>query len=144
MRLRTPRLPADSTETRVNLAALAGPAGTLAVVTVPVPPSTNHLFATVGRRRIVTRDYKAWQAVAIPILERLARPVEYPCEVWMTLRGKANGNRDIANIEKAITDAMVKAGVLPDDKLRYVVGNHQLYRPDDGEPRVEVRIESLA
>jgi len=110
------------------------------LVIVPLPPSTNALFATVGRRRIVTREYKAWQAVAYPILSMLAPPESTPCEVWLTIRGKkVNRRRDVANVEKALTDGLVACGVLPDDNLKYVVGNHQVYRPDDGEPRVEVK-----
>ena len=30
------------------------------VLDLPLPPSTNHLFATVGRKRIKTKKYKQW------------------------------------------------------------------------------------
>lgn len=121
--------------------AAAAPAeGTLPEVAVPVPPSANNLFPTVRGRRVVSAAYRAWRAVAHPLLAALAPPAAFPVEVWLTLAGKGvNGRRDVANVEKAVTDALVSVGVLPGDSLKYVTGHHQIYRPDDGPPRVVVR-----
>lgn len=71
------------------------------------------------------------------------KPAEaYPVEVWMRLVGDdVNQARDVANCEKAITDAMVRAGVLVDDSVKYVAGNHQQYRKGTGPQRMVVWLE---
>lgn len=109
------------------------------LVIVPLPPSTNHLFATVGRRRIVTREYKAWQAVAYPILAMLAPPESTPCEVELTVRGKVNRQRDIDNFSKALLDGLVACEALPGDSLMHVRRLILEHVADAGEPRVEVK-----
>lgn len=111
-------------------------------VEVPVPPSTNNLFATgTSRRRFVSPEYKAWRAEVYPLLQAMRRPAAFPVEVWLTLCGKGvSQRRDIGNIEKALGDALVACGVLPDDSLKYVWGCHQVYRPDSGAQRVRVEV----
>jgi len=124
-----------------GLVPAAGP-GTRPEVSVPVPPSANNLFPTVRGKRVVSGEYRAWRAVAHPLLAALAPPAAYPVEVWLTLAGKGvNARRYVANLEKAVTDSLVAVGVLPGDSLKYVTGHHQIYRPDDGPPRVVVRLE---
>lgn len=118
-------------------------AGTLTRVELPVPPSTNNLFASAKgtRRRFITAEYRAWKELAAPLAAALKSPAAYPVEVWLTLAGKGiNPQSDVANREKATTDLLVSCGVLAGDSLKYVVGNHQVYRPDDGPPRVVVEI----
>lgn len=86
--------------------------------TVPVPPSVNNLFATVGRRRIPTREYKAWLAAALPAMERMRVQTEFPCRIVVSVFGKVNAARDVDNLAKPIGDALVAAGVLPGDSIR--------------------------
>lgn len=117
--------------------------GLLPCVEVPVPPSANNLFPTRrgSLRRFPSRAYTAWKMEAYQLLAALAAPKGWPVEVWLTLTGAGvNQARDVANIEKALVDGLVACGVLPDDSLPYVVGVHLLYRPDDGAPRVAVRL----
>ena len=107
-------------------------------VFVPIPPSANNLYPG-KQHRYTSKEYEAWKEVAYPIVQKLAPPASYPCEVWLVLRGnKVRKSRDIANLEKATGDSLVACGIIKDDKLKYVVGTHQIYRPDDGEPRVEI------
>lgn len=134
---------AGATSHGVNLAALTGEPTAKAAVewagfpSVFVPPiSTNHLFAGKAKR-YPSKEYKAWREAAYPVLSKLAKP-SLPNELWLVLRGKVNQQRDVANIEKAVTDALVACQIIPQDSVRYIVGNHQIYRPDDGEGRVEV------
>jgi hypothetical protein len=111
---------------------------------VPLPPSTNNLFLTTKTgKRVKTPQYRAWIEAATPILGLMAPPPRVPCEVWITVRGKINPRSDVANREKAVTDLLVAEGVLPGDSVKYVVGSHQVYRPDEGEPRVSVHFEEV-
>lgn len=129
---------------RKALAKLRGP-GTLAAVDLPVPPSSNNLFPTQSgtRRRFPSRAYTAWKLAARPLVEQMAPARRYPVEVWITLTGaKVNPMRDVANVEKAITDMLVECGILEDDRLEFVAGVHLVYRPDDGPERVRVRLET--
>lgn len=102
-----------------------------------IPPSVNNLFATVntkrgGSRRVKTSEYDVWQQEAILRVRMAMKPVrEYPAAVTVTVfaGGDFRKTRDIANVEKACTDAIVAAGILADDNVQYVWETHQCYRP---------------
>lgn len=95
---------------------------------LPMPPSANHLFATVmakragkGRpvpTRITTREYKAWREVAGEALRsqyaRYGAPAVHK-PVALHIRLNVNHQSDIANREKAITDLLVEHLDMPDD-----------------------------
>lgn len=117
--------------------------GVLKRVCVVVPPSTNHLFLTAGRRRVKTSEYRDWLAVAVPEIAKLQRPAKFPVRIIATLFGKPpaiNMQRDIANIEKACGDALVEAGIIPDDCLKYVVETTQRFVLSDDGPGVWLEV----
>lgn len=119
------------------------PRGREAVVAVGLPPSVNNLFASVNGRRIKSRAYKAWLEEVTPALARLAPPSHYPASLSYVVVGEdgLNLGRDLGNLEKPLSDALVAAGVIPDDCLRYVHGVSLLYRPGaSGVARVEVSV----
>lgn len=85
--------------------------------TIPVPPSTNNLFATYGQRRVTTEKYMRWQKEADALVmiqrsrqERIAPPVQVTISV-----PQSNRRRDLGNYEKAVGDCLVRCGILPDD-----------------------------
>lgn len=91
---------------------------------LPLPPSVNHLWATVGSRRVKTKHYKSWIDLAtIGLLgarphKKLWYPVEVEIRIW-----KCKGfstNRDIDNIIKPVLDVLVSEGVIDGDTLKYV------------------------
>jgi len=100
-------------------------------------PSTNNLFATVVSRtgkshRVKTSEYAAWKAETVIRLRLAMKPVKtFPVSVHIiVVAGKDfRKSRDIANIEKAVGDALVEAEILPDDKVKYVWDSRQTYLP---------------
>lgn len=82
---------------------------------VPVPPSTNKLYATIGRRRVKAMSYLAWINEAgweiksqHPFLIPGQVAVEYVCPI--------NPKRDLGNFEKGLSDLLVRMGIIEDDK----------------------------
>ena len=117
------------------------PGGESYFVTVPVPPSTNHLFATVRGRRVKTKDYRDWIKRVVPTFMGLIKPV-LPCEVHLTIDGDVNAQRDGDNFVKPIHDALVEAGVIPGDSLDCVRGGYWKRRHTTGAPTVTVWLVS--
>ena len=117
-------------------------------VTVPVPPSTNNLFVTVGRRRVKSREYREWMVDAVPEMMKLGPPMSFPAQVSITLLGGPGLNlyRDLDNIAKPVLDALVAASVLPGDSLRHVWRVALEYLPRTGlgiPPAVMVGVRPL-
>ncbi len=116
----------------------------LAVVEVPPPPSTNHLFLTTKtRKRVKTPEYRSWLEQAIPVLALLKQPEKLPCKIDLFLIGNWNEQRDGDNVVKAVLDALVAAQVIPDDSLKYVRGVDWDYDPNevDADPIIQVRFD---
>jgi len=77
---------------------------------LPMPPSTNNLFATYNGRRIISRDYKAWREgaarKAITAWQAAGEPsIGKPYAV--SIRLNLNHKGDISNRIKAIEDILV-------------------------------------
>lgn len=88
-------------------------------VELPVPPSVNVAFRNVpGKGRVKTADYKIWCNAAADIL---AVKVPKRCrvagkfEVAINLPAKMKG--DLDNRVKGILDALVKSGLIDDDRF---------------------------
>ena len=89
---------------------------------LPMPPSSNNLFATVTikgkQRRIISRDYKAWRENAGGILAQQYAAYDRPAvgrHASIRIRLNLNHQSDIGNREKAITDLLVAHLDMPDD-----------------------------
>lgn len=86
---------------------------------LPMPPSTNALFATYQGRRIITREYKAWRKLAGDALGAQYAAYGAPAihkPVALSIRLNLNYQSDIANREKALTDLLVEHLDMPDDR----------------------------
>ena len=108
---------------------------------IPYPPTVNGLYNNngkgKGRRR--SDDYNDWIKEALAMLKiqvKNLRPITCPCEIVISAVKPDNRRRDVANIEKATTDLMVKAGVLEDDDL--IQRNTQEWVKGDFECRVVI------
>jgi Holliday junction resolvase RusA-like endonuclease len=85
--------------------------------TIPVPPSTNNLFATVAGKRRSTSEYMRWQREADMLIisqrpkqKRIAPPVQITITV-----PQSRQRRDLDNFIKAAQDSLVRCQIIPDD-----------------------------
>ena len=103
----------------INRAALARPVVERLTVGLPMPPSTNALYANVsGKGRVKTAAYRQWIHDAGWQLQS-QRPgrIEgrYHIEIILSFPSNAR-SIDLDNV-KAISDLLVKHGVIEDDSL---------------------------
>src|ERR1700754_205360 len=92
------------------------------VICLPLPPTTNNLFAGTGKRRYRTSEYNEWIKEAGYRLNVQPPPqtrgrVSLTIEVGEPKTGRA---MDLANREKATVDLLVKHLVIEDDDQRIV------------------------
>ena len=94
----------------------------MTVVLLPMPPTTNNLFAGNGRRRYRTPEYIAWVKEAGQEL-MCQRPPKVTGEVSLLIEvaePKTKRHMDLANREKAAVDLLVEHGIIEGDDQRYV------------------------
>ena len=89
-------------------------------VKLPWPPSVNHYWKARGSRRFISPAAKAWLDEAILLLRAARVRFDRPVRVRMLLSPPDRRRRDGDNLEKAVMDALVKAGVIRDDSLWHV------------------------
>ena len=94
------------------------------VLHLPMPPTTNNLFATdrASGKRFRTVEYKAWAHEAGYVLNR-QRPPLMAGRVSLLLEvenPKTAHRQDVANREKAVVALLVSHGVIQGDDQRFV------------------------
>lgn len=144
--MREPKWLADArVEGRIVSETTARKRPGVACVYLDVPPSTNNLYLNARKGRVKSPAYRAWIKENAHSANMLT-PVEGRFRIVYTLGGKVNKGRDLANIEKALTDLLVAVGAIPGDSIR--AGLHEVVlRYDAGfacDPFVKVEIQSLA
>lgn len=90
------------------------------VLRLPFPPSVNNLYVNGKRGRFTSERYVHWQAEALAMfLQQPARLDRHthPVSVVYTFGQPDKRRRDVFNLEKAVSDFLVKQGVLADDSL---------------------------
>ena len=122
----------------------SGRAPAVLIVTLPLPPSTNHLFATVGGRRIKTRHYTAWltEAGYTAGWRRLVADgaTSPPWEAFLSVYGLPR-RRDLDNTIKPVLDLAVQMTGLQDNWCESVTA---LRVTERGPARVELTISVMA
>lgn len=92
------------------------------VLTLPFPPSVNSLYdgGKNTNRRFISDRYKRWQDDAYYALlgqrNRNHRHKE-PVQITYSFTRPDKRARDVFNYEKAVSDFLVKHGILADDSL---------------------------
>jgi Holliday junction resolvase RusA-like endonuclease len=97
------------------------------VITLPLCPTTNHLFAGSGQKRYRTREYDMWLEAAGWELN-IQRPrgrgplqVQGQVEIHIEVREpRTDHQEDLDNRAKASLDLLVKNSVIQGDSNRYV------------------------
>lgn len=100
------------------------------VLHLDMPPSVNNLyFNRKGKGRIRTPEYVNWQIKAgWQIQVARQKPISGPVEV--TYRFVDAGRADLGNLEKAVTDLLVKHRLIEGDHRQIVRDIHLKWAPD--------------
>lgn len=111
------------------------------LISLPMPPTTNNLFANRGRGRVQSEQYRMWvKEAGWTLLGQ--RPPKVFGKVALTIEveePKTKRPTDLANREKAVTDLLVTHGIIEGDDQRYVRELHMRWRADISGVRVLVR-----
>lgn len=96
----------------------------MSVYELPLPPTANHLFFNLpkGKGRAKTGEYRAWITEAgweIVRQKRAAGAKKFTTPVRLLYEVKKT-RRDLGNTEKAVSDLLVRQGVIEDDGPNYV------------------------
>lgn len=84
------------------------------LVSLPVPPSVNALYAHHKRRRYKTKKYDQWiERAGWEVMSQRPSPVKGPYRLYLSLP-KTRGDPD--NRIKAASDLLVNLGLIPDDR----------------------------
>lgn len=88
------------------------------IISLPMPPSANTMFATDFRtkRRFLSKEYASWKKRAAETLSRYAALPKLEKPYGVHIRLNLNHQGDIANREKACCDALVSAGIIIGDQ----------------------------
>lgn len=91
-------------------------------VELPFPVPLHACFTNAkGRGRVPTKRYDAWkQEAAWMIASQRPEPVSGEVSVSVRLVAPDKRHRDAGNTDKAVLDAIVRAGLIEDDSNRYV------------------------
>lgn len=109
-------------------------------LTIPYPPSTNALYATVRGRRVKTKAARVYHEQAASIARRLGAtrftgPVSVRLDVFRPAK-----RGDLDNTLKSLLDSMT--GIVWDDDSQ-VAEIHARRHEDKVNPRVEVEVNPL-
>lgn len=86
-------------------------------LTLPLPPSVNRLWRSGKGRMYRSAQYSAWRNEAIWSIKLQARgaSIDGPYSIAVAFQRPDKRRRDLDNLLKALSDALVDAGVLADD-----------------------------
>ena len=121
---------------------------------LPFPPSANTLYRGVSKGKLAGRTLLSYKARAfyqdcgrVIAMQRIAGsqhqfPLKGRLEVTYSVNPPDRRRRDIGNLEKAVSDALHKCGVIEDDSQ--IDELHILRREPVKGGRLSVRIRELA
>jgi crossover junction endodeoxyribonuclease RusA len=117
-------------------------------VTLPLPPGVNNQYVTVGRRRVLSKEARAFQRAASALVRDalirweqsdawLASLREQPCACDLTLYFETPFKRDLDGGLKIALDVLCTTLGLDD---RYIVALTLTKRIDPLNPRAEIEL----
>lgn len=82
---------------------------------VPVPPSANALYANAPGGRVLTQQYRDWlEAAGWELKLQKTKPMAGAVGLTLLI-AMPERKRDLGNMEKAVSDLLVKHGIMADD-----------------------------
>ena len=125
--------------------------GTLKL-TLPLPPSINSQYVTVGRRRVLSKTAKSFKSDVRKLIERLRSAGDIPPALEAEFQGSLIGayltfhfetpfRRDLDGGLKIALDAVSDALGIDD---RMVVDLHLVKQMDTLHPRLEMELETIS
>ena len=88
------------------------------MIQLPLPPSTNNLFATVSRKRVKSQAYTRWlSAAGWELKAQNPEPIKGRFHFTMVVYPPDKRRRDLDNLLKAPLDLLKTHGVIEDDSL---------------------------
>jgi len=110
-------------------------------LTLPYPPSVNHLYASVNGRKVLSRQGREYKATAGAIavrsgIAKLAGPVAVKVDVYRPRRAG-----DLDNSLKAILDSLKGIAWNDDKQVKKIIAEQF---DDKVEPRAEIEITPIA
>lgn len=87
-------------------------------LSLPVPPTGNHMFTVSRGRKIMGAAYRKWRKIAEPEIHRQMQdqaPILGPYRLSLKLDRLSRAERDLTNYLKGPEDALVACGVVRDD-----------------------------
>lgn len=82
---------------------------------LPVPPSVNALYANVPGGRVLTQQYRDWlEAAGWELKLQKTKPMAGAVGLTLLI-AMPERKRDLGNMEKAVSDLLVKHGIMADD-----------------------------
>lgn len=110
-------------------------------LTLPFPVSTNALTFNKPHGRAPTREYKLWQIEAgWAINQQKPQPIKGPVSLMYTFEDGRKA--DLGNLEKPISDLLVKHGLIEDDGPQIVKTISLMF--SDQVKGVRVRVSPFA
>lgn len=113
------------------------------VLDLPMPPSTNNLFASDGKRRFRSAEYTAWiTAAGYRLNAQHPSPMAGKVAILIDVEEPKTARRqDVANREKAVVDLLVSHRIIEGDDQRFVRELTMRWAPVEG---VKVSIKPWA
>jgi crossover junction endodeoxyribonuclease RusA len=121
-------------------------------LTLPLPPSINSQYVTVGRRRVLSKDAKAFKTDVRKLVDhmRSSGQIQAGLEVeflgsligaYLTFHFETPFRRDLDGGLKIALDAVCEALGIDD---RMVVDLHLVKQMDTLHPRLEMELETIS
>lgn len=87
-------------------------------LTMPFPPSANAIWRNVNGRTLKSKPYRVWLATSLALLRAQRAPsIKGSYSLAIVADRPDRRKRDLGNLEKAVSDCLVQAGVIEDDHL---------------------------
>lgn len=90
----------------------------MTTLTLPYPPSANHLWRNVSGKTLKSEEYRKWLALASAlVMSQRPKAVRGGYSLTVIATRPDNRRRDLDNLIKPVSDLLKFSGVIEDDSL---------------------------